>query len=367
VNLLEFITKFNLEIVELSEKKTTALASLRPISSELKKGLPLFLGQLVMVLEKSSPVVSVLDEQKILKVAGSQGREFLRLGYTLSHVVHAYGAICQAITQLASEKKARLTSPEFHNLNRCLDIAIAGAVTEFEAKRNIQTKVMEVEYLGCLAHELRNALSRAVISSEMIIKGVVGSTGSTSKVLQVSLSEIDTLLNKAIWEIKTRSKSDVNFSHFFLIEVLDQLLLTAGVEADRKGQTFKTDIDPSIELNADEHLIRSALANVIQNAIKYTKKNGALSLTVKRVKQTAVIQIEDECGGLSKQKIESLLKTSLKVSSEGTGMGLGLAITQKALKHCKGKLSAKGTTNGCVFTLVIPCIALTSKEFSPVV
>ena len=48
----------------------------------------------------------------------------------MSQVVHDYGDVCQAITELALERKAPITVKEFHTLNRCLDTAIAEAVTE---------------------------------------------------------------------------------------------------------------------------------------------------------------------------------------------------------------------------------------------
>jgi hypothetical protein len=54
----------------------------------------------------------------------------LGLGFTVSQVVHDYGDICQAITEWAVEQNAPITTDEFHVLNRCLDTAIADAVTE---------------------------------------------------------------------------------------------------------------------------------------------------------------------------------------------------------------------------------------------
>ena len=63
---------------------------------------------------------------EVAKSAGAYGKELQHLGYTLSHVVHSYGAICQAITEIAIEQKAAITTEEFRALNRCLDTAIAG-------------------------------------------------------------------------------------------------------------------------------------------------------------------------------------------------------------------------------------------------
>ena len=68
--------------------------------------------------------------QAIGESAARHGRELLALGFSVSQVVHDYGDICQAITELAVDQKAPITTTEFHILNRCLDTAIADAVTE---------------------------------------------------------------------------------------------------------------------------------------------------------------------------------------------------------------------------------------------
>ena len=62
--------------------------------------------------------------------ATRHGRDLLALGFTVSQVVHDYGDICQAVTELAIEQNAPITTDEFKTLNRCLDTAIAEAVTE---------------------------------------------------------------------------------------------------------------------------------------------------------------------------------------------------------------------------------------------
>src|SRR5581483_6885833 len=64
--------------------------------------------------------------------AGRHGNELLLGGYTVDQVVHDYGDLCQAVTELALEENAAITTAEFRTLNRCLDNAIADAVTAFE-------------------------------------------------------------------------------------------------------------------------------------------------------------------------------------------------------------------------------------------
>ena len=67
--------------------------------------------------------------------ASLHGRELMQRGFTVDQVVHDYGDLCQAITDLAFELKAPIEIDEFRTLNRCLDNGIADAVTEYSYQR----------------------------------------------------------------------------------------------------------------------------------------------------------------------------------------------------------------------------------------
>ena len=91
--------------------------------------------------------------------ATAHGEQLLQLGYSVNQVVHDYGDLCQAITDLAVELDAPFSVDQFRTLNHCLDNAIADAVTEF------------VDY--------RRADRRR--SSEDKTAGLSGVTGSTAE------------------------------------------------------------------------------------------------------------------------------------------------------------------------------------------
>ena len=124
----------------------------RPPSHEEPQGFPGPAGG-------GSPVSSELGT-----TAALHGRELLQQGFTVDQVVHDYGDLCQAITDLAFERNAPIAIDEFRTLNRCLDNGIAEAVTEYAYQRNsdmTNTGVQALnERLGFLAHELRNLLSQ---------------------------------------------------------------------------------------------------------------------------------------------------------------------------------------------------------------
>ena len=98
-------------------------------TSELEHGVPLFLSQLSETL-RSETTHTPFPPKAIGESAAKHGRELRERGFNISQVVHDYGDICQAITELALEQNLPIRTEEFHTLNRCLDTAIAEAVTE---------------------------------------------------------------------------------------------------------------------------------------------------------------------------------------------------------------------------------------------
>ena len=103
----------------------------------------------------------------------------------MSQVVHDYGDVCQSITDLALQLNAAIGVEDFRTLNRCLDDAIASAVTEHgRSNRSIvdTDAARDDEHLGFLAHEIRNLVGTASVAFEVLRTGNVGVAGSTGTV-----------------------------------------------------------------------------------------------------------------------------------------------------------------------------------------
>ena len=215
--LHEFLKLNQNEILELSAEKTKRLAGHRGDSEQLKSGLPLFYHQLIKVLEQK---LSKHPSDEMLTAAASHGSEFLKLGYSLSHVVHSYGSMCQSITELATLKNADISPQEFNILNGCLDIAIASAVSEFQFRSNQANEERELKHLGFLAHELRNALSSVTIAHDMIKAGYVGVGGSTANVLELNIVRMRNLIDRSLSEVRMRADADLFIEKFHLNRAL---------------------------------------------------------------------------------------------------------------------------------------------------
>jgi hypothetical protein len=120
--LHDFITENRDEIITRCRAKVATRSVPPPTNAEIDHGVPVFLDQLRNALrlgETTSPEIS--------RSAIKHGHELLVQGFTVSQVVHDYGDVCQAITELAVELNAPISTDDFRTLNRCLDDAIAAA------------------------------------------------------------------------------------------------------------------------------------------------------------------------------------------------------------------------------------------------
>ena len=129
--LQEFLNRNRDTLIARCRSRVAARRAPPPTEEELWYGIPLFLDQLITTLRLEQASASISSSSNIGGTAAQHGNNLFRRGFTVGEVVHDYGDLCQVITEVATEQSATISAPEFRMLNRCLDHAIAGAVTEF--------------------------------------------------------------------------------------------------------------------------------------------------------------------------------------------------------------------------------------------
>src|ERR1700722_6414355 len=130
---------------------------------ERAHGIPVFLDQITKTLriDQTNEPDGGLDSD-VVPMATLHGRDLLQEGFTIEQVIRDYGDVCQAVTQLAAEAGVSITASEFHIFNRCLDDAIAAAVTEY-SQQNSQIALTRTETaLSAAQLDVREAQWRAM-------------------------------------------------------------------------------------------------------------------------------------------------------------------------------------------------------------
>jgi signal transduction histidine kinase len=352
--LHEFITTYRDAITARAREKLTDRPWPLVSTSELEHGVPLFLTQLAETLRwETTP--TPFSKGAIAASAVEHGRELRVLGFNISQVVHDYGDICQAITEVAVEQHLPITTEEFNVLNRCLDTAIAGAVTEHARITADSRSTEELERSGQLAHEIRDILNTAVLAFHTLKLGTVAINGSTGSVLGRSLIVLRDLVDSTLSDIRMSA----NIQRSVRVPIgafLTEIAIVGKLHAEYRALDFVIEpVDPRLAVEADPQLLTSAVMNLLNNAIKYTHAGGHVVLRARCQDALVRIEVEDECGGFPDAPDDPFTAFADRRRSDRTGLGLGLSIARKAIRMHGGEIRFRNLPDtGCVFVIELP-------------
>lgn len=207
--LHELLSSNRDELIRRCKAKAAKRFAPASIPAAVEHGVPLFLQQLIDTLQEeqltkyrhiSNPEPAPA-KSAMARSAALHGAELLGLGYTIDQVVHDYGDVCQAATELAVEQKVMIAANDFKTLNRCLDDAIADAVAAYgnacETFAYDEAQVVQ-DRIGSFAVEQQRLIDIAIQSYAAIRTGNIGVTGATGALLIHTLHELRSLAGRTV-------------------------------------------------------------------------------------------------------------------------------------------------------------------------
>jgi signal transduction histidine kinase len=347
----------------------------KPAGNDLTHGIPTFLDQLIETLAfEQAPHSGRAAARGVPRAAASEigsmaalhGRDLLEGGFSLEQVVRDYGDVCQAVTNLAYQKGAPIAVDEFRTFNRCLDNAIAGAVTEYAYRQAAATTENGFEALtarlGPLAHELRNYLHIASYAVKAIKAGNVGMSGATGAVLDRSLIGMRNLIERSLAEVRVTAGLPPRLKDVRVADFLSEVAASALLDPLARLCKFTvTPVSEEVRVHVDTEMLAAALGNLLQNAFKFTKRHTEVRLHAFLQAGRVFIDVEDHCGGLAPGTPEKLLLPFAQGGNDRSGLGLGLDICRRSVEANSGVLRIRDVPGtGCVFTIDLPAMGSTS-------
>jgi signal transduction histidine kinase len=371
--MYDFLTNNAGDLVQRCIDKVAQRPNRHATEVQLRNGIPMFLSQLIRTLRAESKN----DFKTRLAISGAasgdseahsemgvsaaaHGSALLTLGYTVDQVVHDYGDLCQAITDLAVERDAPFSVPEFRTLNRCLDNAIANAVTEFSFQRDMsiaeQTSVDANARLGFLMHELRNSLSVAIMAVTALEAARLSISGATGAVLKRSHLAMTKLISISLDDVRTIGIASTSGDKFSLSDFVTEAQESAQLNADLLGSTLLVPpVDDLLGLCGNRDLLLAALANLLHNALKFTQARTQVTLTARAAGERIHITVRDHCGGLKRGDAEKMFSPFSQRGDDRTGLGLGLSIARQSSEQDSGELTVENFPGvGCAFAINLP-------------
>lgn len=180
-----FIEDNRAEILRRCRDKVAERLKPRQTDAAEDSGVAGFLDDLICELGDGA---SKIAEMK--RSATRHGADLFARGFTIGQVVQDYGGVCQSVTELALEENASIDTDDFRVLNKCLDDAIAMAVSEYARH---QQRPMDT-YPVTQTMTAYNLAQTALHGFEALQSGAVGITGATAEVVHRSLVALRDLI-----------------------------------------------------------------------------------------------------------------------------------------------------------------------------
>jgi signal transduction histidine kinase len=328
--------------------------TLHPVSMprvELVDHLPAFLEQVTAALRRPANAADGLD------AAEDHGVQRLALGFSLDQVVREYGAMRTAILAVAADAGAEIVPSDQEVVFTCVINGIAGAVSEYSRQRDAEMQRQATEHFAFIAHELRNPLSSAALAlTALQEQRKLDPMDRAVKILDRGLQLMQDLIDHALRMARIGSGVDLEPEPIQLRMLLEETRSAVALNAEAKDIVVEVSLDGEHEIQVDTRLIRSALSNLVRNAIKFTHPGRTVTVRGKVSGGRATIEIEDACGGLPAGDLDKVFSPFVQLGvGASSGFGLGLAIARQAVDAHGGTLRVQNLPEkGCIFVLDLP-------------
>jgi signal transduction histidine kinase len=145
-------------------------------------------------------------------------------------------------------------------------------------------------------------------------------------------------------------------SSFDLRLLVNEVASDLSVLAEEKRQAIGVDGAMGVEVLADRDVLRQALINLVDNAVKFTPAGGQIQLRVSQIGRDAVVDVIDTGPGVPADARDRVFERFYRsgTSAGAPGAGLGLSIAKGAVEANGGRLTLEPSASGSTFRITIP-------------
>jgi heavy metal sensor kinase len=210
-----------------------------------------------------------------------------------------------------------------------------------------------------VSHELRTPLTAIRSVGEVGLRGHRDETAYRG-IIGSMLEEVDRLAS-LVDRLLTLSRAETHQARLSrdtvdLSALADDVVSHLSVLAEEKRQTLSIDRRASPVVSADRLVLRQALINLVDNAIKFTPASGHVRIRIDQTAEDAVVEVIDSGPGISHDARDRIFDRFYRANdANGSGTGLGLSLAKGAVEALGGQLTLAATgTTGTAFRISIP-------------
>ncbi len=233
-----------------------------------------------------------------------------------------------------------------------------------EAKLLKEREAMQRQLVSTVSHELRTPIAAIKASAETLMMGEAGNAKTRPRFLKIIANQADRLGGLVedlllVAELESGKLKPVA-SVVVLDEVLDEVVPALRMLAKKRSIKISTRLEPNLTLCADRSHVTGIFQNLLDNAIKYNRKNGEIEITAERDGDGGVlVSVRDTGIGIPAADLPLVFQQFHRSASVRElcikGTGLGLYIIKSMVGSNGGRIWAeKAPEEGTVFRFVLP-------------
>lgn len=320
------------------------------------------------VLTRDRVPYVLAGEVPLGQLAPLQAADPAALALRLLAVLLAGGAVCYALARYISAPVGKLragvrrlaegdltvrVSPRM--AGRRDELADLGHDFDLMAGRIESLVLSQRRLLGDISHELRSPLARMAVALEFARQRSGPQASGALDRIEREAERLNELIGQllTLTQLEMDSKEPEK-TEFDLSELVGEVAADADFEARGLDRTVRVIESEECSVVGDAALLRSAVENVVRNAVRYTAKNTEVEITLhcrrNDANAAAIISVRDHGEGVPADALKDLFRPFYRVADardrQTGGTGLGLSITQRAVLLHGGSVEAANAPGG---------------------
>jgi signal transduction histidine kinase len=322
---------------------------------ELWDHLPHFFDEVLAALQEEEGSIAEAAAANGSAASVAHGTQRLRVGFDLIEVLREYEILTECILDEVEAVGGSISTRAFRRVQRLLNAGRAQAISTYIDRRDSEVTRTHSQHVAFIAHELRSPLMTAFLALTALRKNERTEDQWALSMLSRNLNALRELIDQVLTADRLAGQVQLKRESFDLRALIEQVVSEARLAAQQRHVEMMLQAPEALVFSGDQRLLRSAIGNVLGNAVKFTHEGSAITVRAGRHEDRITIEVEDGCGGLPQGNNAHLFEPFVQQGEDRTGFGLGLAIVKQALEAHGGQVSVRNLAGkGCVFVLELP-------------
>jgi signal transduction histidine kinase len=214
-----------------------------------------------------------------------------------------------------------------------------------------------------VSHELRSPLARMNVALELAKQKSNHETVSLLDRIETESKRLNEMISQILTLSKLETRAEkIEKRELNLTALIEQIAADADFEAESKNKSVRILRADKCRVLGNDSLLRSAIENVVRNAMRYTKEGTTVEISLESDGEKARVTIRDYGAGVPENELSEMFRPFYRIGEarerKTGGIGLGLAITEQAVQAHDGEISARNATggDGLIVEIKLPCL-----------